>query len=178
MSESHYRGPWQATLALAPLALPKDLERTLTRAAGRTPYDWPHVTLVQLPDETRLERVRTDLAAALKGREAVTLEIAGVRAFAGQSVVYLQLQKTPGLLALQRQAARVVGDAAADIYTKGRWLPHISIFYEVAEPEKLAARFETASLEFTLSADSVVLRDWRGPDTVYPLAGVEEGSAC
>ena len=166
---SHYRGPWQATVALAPLQLPVELERVLEKAAGRAPYPWPHVTLVQLPDRAQLDRVRSGLAA-VSGQKAFSLEVEGVGAFAEQGVVYLRLRTTPDLLDLQVRAAAVVGDAAADIYTGGRWLPHISVFYDVADPEALAARLKTVRLEATLPAEGVVLRDWLGPDTVYPLA--------
>lgn len=167
---SHYHGPWQATVALAPLTLPAEVERVLSEAADRAPYGWPHVTLVQLPDKTRLAAVRAELADALAGWQALTLEVDGVRAFEGQQVVSLQLRKTPELLALQERATAVVGSSAAEIYTDGHWLPHISVFYEVENPEKLAAWLSKEKLEFTLPATSVVLRDWLGPDTVYPLA--------
>ena len=165
---SHYRGPWQATVALAPLRLPVEVERVLREAAGRAPYPWPHVTLVQLPDRAQLDRVRSGLAA-VSGQKAFSLEVEGVGAFAEQGVVYLRLRKTPDLLDLQVRAAAVVGDAAA-IYTGGRWLPHISVFYDVADPEEVAARLKTVRLEATLPAEGLVLRDWLGPDTVYPLA--------
>ncbi len=166
---SHYRGPWQATVALAPLTLPADLKRVLTEVAGRAPYAWPHVTLVQLPERAQLARVRAELGAAFAGRSALLLETDGAGAFAEQGVVYLRLRKTPALLALQRRAAAVVGDVAAEIYSEGRWLPHVSIFYDLPEPEKLAARLARERLTTVLSAESVVLRDWLGPDTVYPL---------
>ena len=175
---SAYTGPWQGTVALAPLELPLDvtahLEKTFAEI-GKTPFDWPHLTLVQFSDPNLLRPVAQGLACLAQTQAPLQLQINGADELEGttshRKVVVLEVRKTPDLVHLQRYVAALAGPEVRDVYLSEAWRPHLSVLYAEESYPALVKRLQT--LTFCLEASYLSLRDWTGPEQLFALEATD-----
>ncbi len=133
-------------------------------------FNHPHISF-QGGKTNSLRQLTEDFQKVASGIEPFEIQVSGVGHF-GKEVVYLKVEKTRGLIQINRLINQFMKDYCKDLfehYLPENWVPHITLAMDDLREEdfeKAWAELENSSVEFGQKLHNVCVVKW------YPVGEI------